>query len=113
VSLKDDQSPKTWYDGLPEHWKQWIDDYVKIHPNPDREEGLVASDFSGTVIVDFEDTSQVVFKHAFCVFAADRNELAVFTEHCGYYVFSLGPEDSFSYWKRSPSIIIGESEEKP
>lgn len=51
---------------------------------------LGASDFPhATVQLTFEDGSEASFRYAFFVEDRERDELAVFTEHCGYHVFSL------------------------
>jgi hypothetical protein len=64
---------------LPSHWIEYLE----------RRNGLSASDFGSRMVeLDFEDGSHVVFNYAFCVQDAQRKELAVFTEHCGYHVFS-------------------------
>ena len=56
-------------------------------------EGLRAGDFPPAgVRIDFEDGSLVHFRWAFFVTDQSRRA-AVFTEHCGYHEFLLGPED--------------------
>lgn len=53
--------------------------------------GLSASDFSSgkSVEIIFSDGSSINFKYAFSVISEERGAVAVFTEHCGYYVFPL------------------------
>ncbi len=48
--------------------------------------GLQATDFKGKVSVLFEDGSTMNFNCAFVVI--NDYEYGVFTEHCGYYVFT-------------------------
>ena len=69
-------------DQLPQHWQDWI--------AKNKENGrLSCSDFKDTVELVFEDGSSANFNYAFAVEDKERNELAVFTEHCGYHVFCL------------------------
>ena len=70
-------------DHLPEHWSAWLRAY-----RPQTGGELRANDFGGTVELEFEDESEARFKWAFCALDSERDELAVFTEHCGYHVFS-------------------------
>ena len=67
---------------LPQHWKDWI---------AEKKSGgcLSAYDFNTSVSVLFEDGSHVFFDNAFLVPDRNRNELVVFTEHCGYHIFPL------------------------
>ncbi len=53
------------------------------------ENGLGASDFASAteVHVDFEDGSTATFRYAFAVESERRDEIGVFTEHCGYWCF--------------------------
>jgi hypothetical protein len=61
------------------------------------EEGLLADDFSSTVSLDFEDGSRVHFRYAFFVRNLYEPErVAICTEHCGYYEFWVGPDDSLT-----------------
>lgn len=67
---------------LPQHWLDWLAN--------NKGGKLSAYDFDGSVVlVDFEDGSSVRFNYAFYAINAEHEELAVFTEHCGYYVFPL------------------------
>jgi phosphoribosylglycinamide formyltransferase-1 len=67
---------------LPQHWKDWIAD--------NKGGRLSASDFDGSVVlIDFEDGSHMRYNYAFYVVSEEHEELAVFTEHCGYYVFPI------------------------
>lgn len=65
------------------------------------ESNLLATDFpNDSVHVEFEDGTDLRFRHAFYVgeTPADGNihRVAVFTEHCGYHEFWLGPSDRIS-----------------
>nr|WP_159063705.1 hypothetical protein [Thaumasiovibrio occultus] len=54
-----------------------------------RDNGLSSSDFDGAAIeMKFEDGSYCRFQYAFAVVNETTFEVAVFTEHCGYHVFS-------------------------
>ena len=58
------------------------------------DEGLLANDFSGSVTLDFEDGSRVAFRYAFAVHRLEApDQVAIFTEHCGYHEFEVGPDD--------------------
>jgi len=62
-----------------------------------RNNGLTAYDFSAgqRVEIRFEDGSSACFKHAFFISCPEKRLIAVFTEHCGYYLFpSLGTKVS-------------------
>jgi hypothetical protein len=64
---------------LPPHWQTWLRSY--------RPGGLRSGDFEGALRITFEDESEALFYSAFCALDQQREELAVFTEHCGYHVF--------------------------
>ncbi|MEM1116679.1 MAG: hypothetical protein AAF594_10360 [Bacteroidota bacterium] len=68
---------------LPEHWNAWLRSY-----RPGYEGRLGAGDFCGVVELRFEDGSEARFHWAFCALDEEGEELAVFTEHCLYHVFS-------------------------
>jgi hypothetical protein len=65
---------------LPAHWQEWLD----------RNGPLMPIDFSVVedVVLEFEDGSTARFRYAFYEVDEERREIAVFTEHCGYHVFS-------------------------
>ena len=70
---------------LPEHWRAWLCAY-----RPRWNGELSAYDFADEdVQLRFEDGSGATFRYAFCAIDEGRNEIAVFTEHCGYHVFRL------------------------
>jgi hypothetical protein len=65
------------------------------------ENNLLATDFSNdSVHVQFEDGTDLTFRHAFYVAATPAdgaaNLVAVFTEHCGYHEFWIGSNDRIS-----------------
>lgn len=66
-------------------------------------DGLSAFDFKPRGIrIAYDDGSVVTFRWAFFVRSAtEPNLIAVFTEHCGYHEFSLGPEDKVEYCELS------------
>jgi hypothetical protein len=55
-----------------------------------QQNGLSAYDFNpnGAVSIKFEDGSSVNFKFSFYVECPNKGLIAVFTEHCGYHLFS-------------------------
>lgn len=55
-----------------------------------RKHGLNAGDFPSDheLRVEFDDGSFAQFAYAFHVVSEDGYSVAIFTEHCGYYVFS-------------------------
>ena len=55
-----------------------------------QEKGLSAYDFSPStsVSITFSDKSHCYFKFAFSVINDSKRQVAVFTEHCGYFEFS-------------------------
>jgi hypothetical protein len=87
---------------LPPHWVGWLE----------KRNGLSATDFhNGVVKLIFEDDSFAVFDYAFCVEDKDRAELAVFTEHCGYHVFSTrGLEWCYMEHARLPFEFLEENQ---
>lgn len=73
---------------LPDHWNDWIRRYA-LEKSNGKYETLRAYDFSGSLTVQFIDGSVVKFKGAFCAEDQEKEELAVFTEHCGYHIFNI------------------------
>jgi hypothetical protein len=68
---------KKFYDRLPKHWQKYI-----------KEKGWFYLDqFDRSVSISYDDGSHMFFNCAFAVHDEARDELAVFTEHCGYHVF--------------------------
>lgn len=95
---------KRAFASLPPHWQQWVRDWA-LKKSQGRFDTFGASDFRGTVRLRFVDGSYALFEHAFHALDEARKELAVFTEHCGYFVFSSeGLEYAYSVWAESPGV---------
>ena len=74
-------------DALPDHWQSWVRQRA-ASLSGGKHVRLGADAFGrGAVRLQFEDGSHATFHYAFAVADVERNELAVFTEHCGYHVF--------------------------
>lgn len=74
---------------LPERWSQRLREYLRNELGKNRDT-LSANDFRHSLRIDFDDGSFAVFRYAFYLTDRDLNEVAVFTEHCGYHIFPLG-----------------------
>ncbi|MCP4379728.1 MAG: hypothetical protein GY794_26605 [bacterium] len=76
---------------LPERWKQKIREYLRSQGVEDRDE-LNAYDFftEQVVKIKFEDDSYAELYYPLVIEAPEFNEAGVFTEHCGYHIFSMG-----------------------
>ncbi len=68
-----------FFDDLPAHWQEYIR----------KQDWFDLKQFSSNVSIQFEDGSNCFFRYAFLVQDSDRGEIAVFTEHCGYFVFQM------------------------
>ncbi len=100
------------FDRLPDHWQQWVIAWSKERSGGERDR-LGLEDFNGCVKLRFPDDSHAVFEYAFYVVDEEREELAVFTEHCGYHVFPLS-EDlhyAFNVWAKSPGDPLEDEDE--
>ena len=75
---------------LPPHWQEWVSN----HPNLGK--GALTPEFNSVVRLQFEDGSFVFFNYAFAVVDEEHQEIAVFTEHCGYHVFNLRSVERYS-----------------
>ena len=66
--------------------------------------GLYGDAFNSNqnVVVDFPDGSKMKFNYAFFLVSKTKERVAVFTEHCGYYVFHIS-------WIKSVSHKITET----
>ena len=73
---------------LPERWANKLKSYISEKFGEDRQE-LTATDFHFNLKINFEDGSFAFFQYAFYILDQDNNEVAVFTEHCGYHIFPL------------------------
>jgi len=67
-----------------------LKDYLRKERGSDRDR-LSAYDFrdSHNLKIDFEDGSYALFLYALYLVDQELNEMAVFTEHCGYHIFHL------------------------
>lgn len=75
-------------DVIPERWLNRLSEHLQEESKHDRDQ-LSASDFRYNLKIDFGDGSMVFFRFAFYLIEHDWNEVAVFTEHCGYHIFPL------------------------
>jgi hypothetical protein len=73
--------------------EEWADELAgKLgRPASDiRAEGLSPRDFSNQQVeIEFEDSSYALFHWAFYIESTAKRAIAVFTEHCGYYVIPI------------------------
>jgi hypothetical protein len=78
------------HEDLPERWKQKVVEWLKSQGEISRTE-LHAEDFHANAVVKikFEDDSYAEFFYPIVIEAAELNEVAVFTEHCGYHIFNM------------------------
>lgn len=87
--------------GLFEYWQFALSKKLGRPAEDIVESNLLASDFSASgVCIRFRDGTELAFRHAFYVgdTPADGgiHRVAVFTEHCGYHEFRIGPGDRVS-----------------
>lgn len=75
---------------IPPGFEQLVRDHVRRTRGEERDH-LSATDFpSGQAVrLSFPDGSFAYFEHAFFIKDPVRQQVAVFTEHCGYHVFPL------------------------
>ena len=78
------------HDDLPERWAKKLTVYLREVRDSNRDD-LTATDFSAgqNLMIHFPDGSFAFFEHAFYLLDRELNEVAVFTEHCGYHIFPL------------------------
>ncbi len=78
------------YSDLPERWKSKVSEYLKEHGEPERTELNTYDFFSEQIAkVKFADGSFAEFNYPLVIEAPELNEVAIFTEHCGYHIFSM------------------------
>ncbi len=79
---------------VPDEWKPRLRAYLWRKCGEDRDR-LSASDFSArqSVLVHFPDGSFALFRNAFAIPDEAGRAVMVFTEHCGYHVFPVGPDE--------------------
>ena len=73
---------------VPDRWKTQLDAYIRENTSGEHRD-LGAVNFRHNVSIRLADGSYVMFRHAFYLIDHDLNEIAVFTEHCGYHFFPL------------------------
>ena len=71
---------------LPERWAVRLKAYLREQLGRD---SLSAEEFHHSLKINFEDGSYAFFESAFHLLDRELNEVAVFTEHCGYHIFPL------------------------
>jgi len=85
-----DQPLSAFESRIPDHWRQWIRDYKMRRNERDKQDKLIlhlsAYDFPGDdVEIKFEDGSNMKINFAF--YTQVEQEIAVFSEHLGYFFF--------------------------
>jgi hypothetical protein len=87
---------KRFFDALPKHWQKYIEDndLFKLY------------DFTAVIRIELGDGSDMYLKYAMAVHDETRGELAVFTEHSGYYVFKTNPDFHWQYMKQEKTPVI-------
>lgn len=79
------------HDDLPARWKIKVADWVfRLGHSEDGRFSVMDFPCSHSVDMTFDDGSKALFHYAILIEAPEFNELGVFTEHCGYHIFSLG-----------------------
>lgn len=73
---------------VPDAWREPLRQFIRDQFQEDRGQ-LLATVFKHDVWLRFPDGSSAIFKYALYLIARGRNEVAVFTEHCGYHAFPL------------------------
>ncbi len=81
-----------WFDRLPMHWQE----YVRA------KNWFDLSQFNSYVSIQLEDGSNMFFNYAFLVHDEEHDEIAVFTEHCGYYVVPARGLERYHCLKHQP-----------
>lgn len=78
------------HEDLPQRWQQKILEYLELK-GEGHETNLGAADFPAnkTVRIKFHDDSFAEFRYTLVIEAPEFNEVGIFTEHCGYHIFSL------------------------
>jgi hypothetical protein len=91
------------FETIPIHWQDWLKEY-SIKTTGGKRDRLSAEDFNGSVKIKYSDGTFLLFEYAFYAVNEEAEEIAVFTEHCGYHVFPLNEAVEYSYniWAESP-----------
>lgn len=74
-----------WLKNLPEHWQENLREYLRNRDSRFNEPSL--ADFTNDLRIAFDDRSSAFFRYAFFIADKEKNEVAVFTEHCGYHIY--------------------------
>jgi hypothetical protein len=87
--------------GMLENWQIALSKRLGRSAENIVENNLLATDFSNdSVHVQFKDGTDLTFRHAFYVGETPTDgaihRVAVFTQHCGYHEFWIGPSDRIS-----------------
>lgn len=95
-----------WF-GMLDNWQTALSKRLGRPAEVIVENGLLATDFSGAgVHISFEDGTDLTFRRAFYLGETPSDgaihRVAVFTEHCGYHEFRIGPDDRIEV--NSPKI---------
>lgn len=90
---------------IPDRWQDRVRQHLRNTAGEDRDH-LLAIDFAPgrSVRLGFPDGSYALFRYAFFLRDEALNEVAVFTEHCGYHFFpaaELEAELFESVWEGS------------
>lgn len=72
---------------LPQRWQDSLRNYLKESGSKYDSPGADA--FHHNLRITFADKSHAFFYYAFYLIDENSNEIAVFTEHCGYHIFFL------------------------
>lgn len=73
---------------IPDRWREPLREYLRETFGDERDR-LSATDFRHSVRLRFPDGSSAYFRHAFYILSRSLEEIAVFSEHCGYHFFPL------------------------
>lgn len=72
---------------LPERWKARVTE-LAMAQSDSKFKTFGAHGFGNQHLrITFDDGSYVFFRYAFCLTDSEANEIAIFTEHCGYHIF--------------------------
>jgi len=75
------------YAAIIQDWAEELATFLGRSASEIRENGLSVSDFPHQELqIKFCDDSEARFKYAFFVESRSKKAVAVFTEHCGYFV---------------------------
>jgi len=78
------------HEDLPERWKFKVIEWLKTQGEESRAELSAQDFFSNSVAkLKFEDDSSAEFFYPIVIEAPELNEVAIFTEHCGYHIFNM------------------------